>query len=770
MDANSAIFDPQLNAVAAYIPQNPNAAHAGWLSGTAPRLTMYVKNDMFAESAGTQASSFTLVRSNMNIGSPLTVTLSVSDSTEIQVPQTVTFAAEQSVVTGSIGAVDDNLNEPTRAVQIFATASTTGGVLKASEWVRVLQDTTSTPSVSISDVSVQEGTGGTRNAVFTVTLTSAATTFPTVSVSYATAAGTAAADSDYTTKNGTVNLSPNQRTATISVPIVTDSVHEANEQFFVRLSNPVNAVIADAEGIGTILNDDLPALSISDVSVQEGTGGTRNAVFTVTLTSAAATFPTVSVSYATAAGTATAGSDYTTRSGTVNNLTPSQRTATISVPITTDSVVEANEQFFVRLSNPVNSVIADAEGVGTILDDDLPALSISDVSVQEGTGGTRNAVFTVTLTSAATTFPTVSVRYATAAGRAMAVSDYTTKNGTANLYPNQRTATISIPITTDSVDEANEQFFVRLSSPVNAVIADGEGVGTILDDDLNPDRNTLRVWRPSDGTWHTKNYVTGVTSAVQFGLPDDVPVPGDYNGDGSTDLAVWRPAEGKWYVRINGNTYVRQLGSNGDIPIPADYNGDSRTDLAVYRPSDRKWWLRDFDATAFIQAGVAFGEMDDIPVPGDYNGDGRADLAVYRRSNGTWWVMDAVNFGTWIAFGQIASNERNGNDVPVPGDYNGDLLTDFAVWNSVTGEWKIRNSNTGVFSKTQWGLPGDSPQSNDFDGDGRTDLAVWRPSTGEWFVLESQSQLQRKLQWGLGGDWATYDRSRYGRRIIWRLS
>ena len=67
--------------------------------------------------------------------------------------------------------------------------------------------------------------------------------------------------------------------------------------------------------------------------------------------------------------------------------------------------------------------------------------------------------------------------------------------------------------------------------------------------------------------------------------------------------------------------------------------------------------------------------------------------------------------------------------VPVPGDYNGDGMTDFAVFDAATGTWNVRGQFTGVF-----GDGTDTPVPGDYDGDGTTDIAVYRPSTGEWIV------------------------------------
>src|SRR5262249_46076125 len=149
---------------------------------------------------------------------------------------------------------------------------------------------------------------GTTNFVFTVTLS--AVSGQTVSVDYATANGTATtADNDYTAASGTLSIPAGSTTGTITVAVTGDTRNEINETFTVNLSNAVHGSITDAQGTGTIVNDDaVPALSINNVSVTEGNSGTISAVFTVTLS--AVSGQTVTVDYATANGTAASGSDY----------------------------------------------------------------------------------------------------------------------------------------------------------------------------------------------------------------------------------------------------------------------------------------------------------------------------------------------------------------------------------------------------------------------------------------------------------------------------
>jgi hypothetical protein len=330
------------------------------------------------------------------------------------------------------------------------------------------------PALSIGDVAVVEGDGGTVNAVFTVSLSSASTS--TVTVNFATANGTATAGSDYTAASNTLTFTPGDTSETVTIVVSGDTVVEGNETFNVNLSNPTNATIGDGQGLGTIRNDD-GALSITDVSVSEGDSGTVNAVFTVSLTSASAL--TVTVDYASANGTATAGSDYAAVNGTLT-FAAGQTSKTITVAVNGDTSGEPDENFFINLSNATNATILDNQGAGTIRNDDV-ALAINDVPVVEGNSGTTNAVFTVTLSASSSVV--VTVNYATSNGTAKNGPDYQRATGTLTFNPGELTKTITVKVKGDTAVEADETFFLDLTGPVNAKLADGRGIGTIRNDD-----------------------------------------------------------------------------------------------------------------------------------------------------------------------------------------------------------------------------------------------------------------------------------------------
>jgi hypothetical protein len=251
---------------------------------------------------------------------------------------------------------------------------------------------------------------------------------------------------------------------------------------------PISGGGADLQdGFIAKIADNAESLSINDVAVTEGNSGTINAVFTVTLSPASA--QTVTVNFATADGTATAGSDYTATSGTLT-FSPGETSKTITVAVNGDTFNEATETFFVNLTSPTNASISDGQGVGTINDNDpLPSLSINDTNVNEGNTGTNVAIFTVTLSAASG--QTVTVNFTTADGTATAGSDYVANSGTLTFSPGTTTQNVNVMVNGDSVNEADETFFVNLTSPTNATISDGQGMGTIFNDDLTLSPSTL---------------------------------------------------------------------------------------------------------------------------------------------------------------------------------------------------------------------------------------------------------------------------------------
>jgi uncharacterized repeat protein (TIGR01451 family) len=337
-------------------------------------------------------------------------------------------------------------------------------------------------TVKVGDITVVEGSSGTQTAAFPVQL-SCASALP-VQVSYLTSDGTATAPSDYQTTLGTLVFQPGEVSKTVAVPVLGDTVNEGNETFFLNLASSVNAGIADAQGQATIPDDEV-SLSVADVSVVEGSSGTTPALVKVTLSGPSTQVVTVDTT--TQGDTATGNVDYTEISGTIT-FNPGETSKTIQVDVIGDTSPESDEKSRFILSNPVNAYVAVGQASVKIVNDDL-GLSIADANVIEGNSGTTNAVFNVKINTASSV--AVSVKYATRDASATAGVDYVAASGTLTFAAGETAKTIAVAVKGDTLQETGEIFYVDLSSPVNASIVDGEGLGSIGDDDGCPGPNLL---------------------------------------------------------------------------------------------------------------------------------------------------------------------------------------------------------------------------------------------------------------------------------------
>jgi len=221
-----------------------------------------------------------------------------------------------------------------------------------------------------------------------------------------------------------------------------------------------------------------PSISVRDVQVVEGNSGTIQATFVVALSGPSS--QSVSCSFATADGNATAGSDYIATSGTLT-FAIGETEKPVAVLVNGDTVDETQETFFLDISNVQNATVSSSRGTGFIVDDDGPTISINDVSITEGNSSTKAATFTLTL-SAPSVEP-IAIRAITTPGTATASTDYNSINLAVIFQPGIVTRTFDVEIIGDANLESNETFVVNLSDPFGTTIADGQGVGTILDDD-----------------------------------------------------------------------------------------------------------------------------------------------------------------------------------------------------------------------------------------------------------------------------------------------
>ena len=275
---------------------------------------------------------------------------------------TVVFAPGEVLRTITVSVLDDALDEADEAFAL-ALSELRGAVPGRVSAAGTILDDDDTPSLSVADASGGEDAGA---LAFAATLS--APSGIEASASYATADGTAAAGADYAAAAGTVVFAPGEVSKTISVPIVDDDLHESDEETFgLRLSELRGAVPGRVSAAGTIRDDDdTPSLSVADAAGGEDAGALA---FAATLSAPSGI--EASASYATADGTAEAGSDYERTSGTLR-FAPGEVSKTIRVPVIDDDLHESDDETFeLRLSGFVAAAEADGSATGTIRDDDL---------------------------------------------------------------------------------------------------------------------------------------------------------------------------------------------------------------------------------------------------------------------------------------------------------------------------------------------------------------------------------------------------------------
>ena len=284
--------------------------------------------------------------------------------------------------------------------------------------------------------------------MFTVTLSAASSTDTTVSY---TVAGSATAGSDYTALSGSVTILAGATTATITVPVLDDALVEGTETVIVTLgamtAGDAQISIGAANAATVNITDTADTAQVTIAATTDGVEPGTNGVFTVTLSAASSTDTTVSY---TVAGSATAGSDYTALSGSVTILAGAT-TATITVPVLDDALVEGTETVVVTLTSitagDAQISIGAANAATVNITDTADTAQVTIAATTDGVEPGTNGVFTVTLSAASSTDTTVSY---TVAGSATAGSDYTALSGSVTILAGATTATITVPVLDDA--------------------------------------------------------------------------------------------------------------------------------------------------------------------------------------------------------------------------------------------------------------------------------------------------------------------------------
>lgn len=258
--------------------------------------------------------------------------------------------------------------------------------------------------------------------------------------------------------------------------------------------------------------------------------------------------------------------------------------------------------------------------------------------------------------------------------------------------------------------------FLPLKATSNASAANPDGfVAKILDSR----KETIGTFNPTNTTFGLRNTLTsgGANLTIDFGAADNVPVAGDFNGDGVDTFSLFK--NGIWQIfNINVlNGYPAPIISNfglaGDLPVTGDWDGDGIETLGTYRPSAGQFFLSNQIQNPQVNFQITFGVAEDLPVAGDWDGDGIDTVGVFRPSTGQFFLTNDnaanPNIDFVATFGTIG-------DLPVAGDWDGDGKDSIGVWRPSTREFFLSNDNIAIANQFVFGANGDRPIVGDWDG------------------------------------------------------
>jgi hypothetical protein len=226
--------------------------------------------------------------------------------------------------------------------------------------------------------------------------------------------------------------------------------------------------------------------------------------------------------------------------------------------------------------------------------------------------------------------------------------------------------------------------------------------------------------------------LSGSSSSAFYAPLGSYILRGDYDGDQIIDTALY--SGGWWYVQGSlSGTISQPWGAASDIPLGGDFDGDGKADIAVFRPDAgggfSAWYIiRSSDGAGVVHS---WGLPGDMPLASDFNGDGWSDLAVWRESIAWWFILDGRS-------GMLLQAAQWGlpGDIVRAADLDLDGRADKIAWRPANGTWYVLFSGGGAIG-VQWGLPGDIPVPGTYIEANKVDYAVYRPSTGGLYVLST---------------------------------
>lgn len=536
-------------------------------------------------------------------------------------------------------------------------------------------------------------------------ITSAAT------VDFNTNDGTAIALEDYVAVSGTLSFAPGEFLKTVTVPLVNDETTEPIESFAFNLSNATGSSTLGSPNTAQVLildEDPAPQISINDVAITEGNTGNASADLLVALNHPSAS--QITVQFETVEGSATAGADYQSRSGTVI-FAPRQVAQTISIPINSDTSPEITETFVVNLSTPTNASIADNQGVASIRDDDSACPEPGFSSVTEFTVGSNP-------------FDLVATDFN---------GDGKVDLATANL----ESANVSLLIGNGNGGFAPAVHFAVPGRP--GAIAAGD-----FNSDNKPDLVVVKIFSNSGGEGFSVLLNDGAggfspaTSTSVTGL-FDVAVA-DFNGDSKLDLTVININSGSVSIMFGdgsggfGPATTHTVGTSPVNVQAVNINADTKPDIVVANQNSQNIsvLLNNGDGTFGTVTNFSTGQNPQSIAAGDINSDGKVDLVIPLFSDGAITVLLGDGTGAFSQGTNLIAGVRSHHAVLA--DLNGDGFLDLAVSDASpdsftpinAGVWVMFGNGAGKFTSPTQFSTSRSPftiVAGHFDNGSRLDLA-----------------------------------------------
>ncbi len=493
-------------------------------------------------------SSFIASTWNNGLTVPTTEAYIGMQGTSMAAPHVAGVAAlMQSTSASTPASVENVIKSTARALPVACPQGCGTGIVNALGAVTGA----GSGALLISDVSATEGNAGTKIFTFTVSLSKALPGNVTFDV--ATANGTASAGSDY------VSLSQTNQTITagatsknFSVTVNGDATVEADEVFYVNVSNVAGVAVAKSQGIGTIVNDDVTPLS-NGVTVSPIAGASGTSFLYSLVVPAGKT----SVTFTTSGGTGDADlyvSRDTLPTTSVNGWASEGSTTAENIQI--NSPVAGTYYVLVYSYATISGVSL----VGTYVPSDSLSISVGDVSLSEGNAGTK--LFTFPINLSGTSGSPVTFDVYTSNGTAIAGVDYAANSVVGqSIAAGQTSGNFTVTVNGDTAVEDNETFTVNLNNVSGASVADGQGLGRINNDDAAQlSIGDISIAEGSSG-------VSTATFIVRLNTPQPNPVSYDIATGGGTATAgtdyVARNIVGR-FLDAGRTTQVFEVAINGD--------------------------------------------------------------------------------------------------------------------------------------------------------------------------------------------------------------